>query len=206
MQAGTFVQTTTTRSRGRDPTQPEPPWPTASALPPLVVARERRNYHSNTPKVSTPALYLITLAYCSRDVNATPGKRKRHDPGTDADDDLTDVPPEDAGAGEESQEDDFEAPQKKKTSAKGKGKSRGPPAPKRPRATKTTTKTPTRKPRKVNGVAAKTVAKGSSDAKITNDNALFSMCPVGTFVKCGELTCYFRRRYYEPERCFAICC
>jgi cohesin complex subunit SA-1/2 len=145
---------------------PAPRRSTREKKPAQQYAQGKHSSPIFTPRVSHPL----------PDVNATPTKRKRVAPGADADDDLTDVPPEVAGDDEESQEDDYVAPRRKTAAAKGKGKARGPPAPKKPRAAKTAPKTPTRRPRKVNGTAPKTVAKGPSDAKIANDNALFSTC------------------------------
>ena len=111
-------------------------------------------------------------------MNVTPTKRKRRqDEGVGGEEDGSDAALGDGeDGGESSAEDNYVAPKKKRVSVKGKGKSRGgaPAAPRKPRATKNTTKTPTRKPRKLNGVSNKTTSKNSSDAKITNDNALFS--------------------------------
>lgn len=58
-----------------------------------------------------------------------------------------------------------------------KAKTRGPPAPKKQRATKTTpgpVKTPARRGRKPGTGATRASAKAPSEAKIAEDNALFS--------------------------------
>ena len=75
---------------------------------------------------------------------------------------------------ESEEEDDYVAPKK----SKAKGRARGPPAPKKQRPTKASqavpTKTPARRGRKPGAGATRAAAKGPSEAKITDDNALFS--------------------------------
>lgn len=70
-------------------------------------------------------------------------------------------------------EDDYTAPRKPKNAGKGKAKTRTPAGPKKPRAPKAngdSTKTPTRRGRKPGPAKLK----ASEDAKLAEDNALFS--------------------------------
>ena len=106
---------------------------------------------------------------------ASPSKRKRVG-DADEDQQLSDVDVPIPGDSDE--EDEYVGARKPKTGAKGKAKARGPPAPKKPRQAKPvdeTGKAPARRGRKPKDGAA-AASKTPAEAKISDDNALFSTC------------------------------
>lgn len=110
---------------------------------------------------------------------ASPTKRKRAE---EVEQLLSDIELLDSGG-----EDDYVAPRKPKA----KAKTRGPPAPKKQRATKAApgpVKTPARRGRKPGTGATRATAKVPSEAKIADDNALFSELLAIQCSSCTELS------------------